>query len=58
MTTLELQGQAPDPEQREDLFSLFCERDLLEQDGNGSYRYRVPLIARWIAEKRRLPTAF
>jgi hypothetical protein len=47
-----------DPEQREDLFSLFCERDLLEQDGNGSYRYRVPLIARWIAEKRRLPTAF
>ena len=44
-----------DPEQRTELLELFCERELLEQDGDGSYGFRVPLIAHWIRAQRRLP---
>ena len=44
-----------DPEQRAELLELFCERELLEQDGDGSYGFRVPLVAHWIRVQRRLP---
>lgn len=44
-----------DPDARAELLELFCERDLLYPDGAGSYTYQVPLIAHWIARRRRLP---
>jgi hypothetical protein len=44
-----------DPDQRAELLELFCERDLLYQNDDGSYSYQVPLIARWVRERRRLP---
>ena len=42
-----------DPEQRAELLALFCGRDLLHQDEDGSCRYQVPLIARWVRERYR-----
>ncbi len=47
-----------EPAQRAEVLDLFCERDLLAQHDDGSYHYQVPLIARWIAQKRRLPTTW
>jgi len=44
-----------DPAQRAELLDLYCERDVLMHQADGSYAYQVPLIARWIAEQRRLP---
>jgi hypothetical protein len=44
-----------DPSLRAELLHLYCERDVLMQQADGSYAYQVPLIARWIAEQRRLP---
>jgi hypothetical protein len=37
-----------EPDERADLLDLFCERDLLELDETGSYRFRVPLVGEWI----------
>jgi hypothetical protein len=44
-----------DADQRVELLDLFCERDLLAQDPQGGYSFRVPLIGQWIAQQRRLP---
>ncbi|MBA3530894.1 MAG: ATP-binding protein [Ardenticatenales bacterium] len=43
-------------EEREELLGLFVERDLLAPDEAGGYTFRVPLIAEWIRQQRRLPT--
>jgi hypothetical protein len=42
-------------EQRQELLELFCERDLLYQEDQQHYRFRVPLFAYWIRAQRRLP---
>ncbi len=43
-----------DADRRAELLALFVERDLLRQDDEGAYRFRVPLIARWIKSRPRL----
>ena len=51
-------GEGPsaaiDPALRDELLELYVSRDLLEETAEG-YRYRVPLLAMWIAQQRRLP---
>ena len=42
-------------ELRLELLELFCERDVLSQEDEGRYRFRVPLFAYWIRAQRRLP---
>ncbi len=44
-----------DPVQNAELLALFCERDLLVEGRDNTYRFRVPLIAEWIKNQRRLP---
>jgi len=43
-----------DPDQRTGLIDILCERDMIELDGTQGYRFRVPLMQRWIQKQRRL----